>query len=229
VLFNDRTDAGTLLAKKLSSFRGTDAVAIGLARGGVVVASVIAYTLNVPLYVLVVKKIPSPLDRELALGALTQDGVSYIDWKLAHRLGADEGYMNSQISRLSDLIHQKAVLYQKGRKPVVVRGKTIILVDDGAATGATMLAAERWCKQKHAKKIIAALPVLARDRMGMIRFEVDELVYLDAPNDFSSVGQFYKSFRQVEDEEVVKLVRQQDSKTARQQDSKTARQQDSKI
>ena len=215
MVFTDRINAGTLLASKLSSFRGQNVIVVGLARGGVIVASVIASFLQASLGVLVVKKISSPLDSELAIGALTQDGVSYIDWKLAHRFGADEAYVNRQIRILSNLIHQKTVLYQKRRKPIRVGEKTVIIVDDGAATGATMLVAIRWCKKKHAKKIIAALPVVASDRIGMIRSEVDELVYLDAPNDFSSVGQFYKSFKQVTDEEVVKLVRQQDRKIGR--------------
>ncbi|MBI4065379.1 phosphoribosyltransferase [Candidatus Gottesmanbacteria bacterium] len=207
MLFNDRKQAGALLVEKLSSFRGSSVVVIGLARGGVVVASRIASDLPALLDVLVVKKIPSPLDSELAIGALTEEGVFYINWKLAHRLSADEDYVNRQIRTLADQIKQKTILYKKGRKPIDVRGKTVILVDDGVATGATMIAAKRWCKKKHAKKIIVALPVLSYDRIGIIRREVDELIYLDAPNDFSSVGQWYKQFDQVEDREVIKLLR----------------------
>lgn len=205
-MFTDREEAGKRLAEKLVACRGKQAIVVGLARGGVVVAREVAAALSLPVDVLVVKKISSPEDTELALGALAPDGISVIDWKLAHRLGTDEVYLNARIAALSDQIRQKILLYRR-RKPLVVNGKDVILVDDGAATGATMEAAIKWAKNKQAKRIITALPVAPKDTVFKIQPEVDELVILDIPSDFTSVGQFYQTFPQVEDAEVVQLLR----------------------
>ncbi|OGG28797.1 hypothetical protein A2973_02015 [Candidatus Gottesmanbacteria bacterium RIFCSPLOWO2_01_FULL_49_10] len=207
MLFTDRTRAGVLLAEKLSSYRGTGAVVFGLARGGVVVARAGAQILDLPLDVLVVKKISAPRDPELAIGALAPDRVSYINWRLALRLGADEDFIKSQIRQLGDQIRQKTIRYRKGRKPYMLEDKTIVLVDDGVATGATLEAAIGWFRKKRAKRIVVAVPVAPPDIFPKITPEVDELVVLETPSDFSAVGQFYDKFPQVEDNEVVQLLR----------------------
>lgn len=208
MIFTDRHSAGLLLLGKLVPWRGKDSIILGLARGGVVVASAIASGLDVPLDVLVVKKIPAPGESELALGALTPDGVSYVDWKFAGRLGVDEEYIKSQIRQLTDQIKQKTSIYRKRKKPINVRDKTVIIVDDGVATGATLEAAIKWTRKKHAGRIIAAIPVMPADTLGKIKPEVDELIVLEAPREFAAVGQFYKDFPQVEDSEVVQLLAQ---------------------
>lgn len=205
-MFKDRTDAGVLLSQKLSFLRGSQSLILGLVRGGVVIASEIGHKLNLPFDVLIVKKIPSPVDPELAVGALAPDEVSFIDWKFAHRMGADETYVKSQITNLSDQIRQNILSYRKGKSPFNLKDKTVILVDDGAATGATIEVAVKWAKKKHAKKIIVALPVAPPDLSGKIKPEVDELVILETPQDFSSVGQFYKDFPQIVDEKVIELL-----------------------
>lgn len=209
MIFADRNQAGQLLAEKLATYKEREAYVVGLARGGVEVSSVIAKSNSLTHDVLVVKKIPSPADPELAIGALAPDGVLHVNWRLAHRLGSDEGYVRSQIRTLSDQIRQKILVYRKGMKPLELKGKTVILVDDGAATGATMEAAVVWAKKKHAKKIVVALPVAPKSLMERLKTEVAELVVLHTPEDFSSVGQFYKDFGQVEDREVIKLVHSQ--------------------
>lgn len=205
-MFADRSQAADLLCQKLTSFRGTVTLVLGLPRGGVVVASVVAKTLGLPLDVLVVKKIPSPGNPELALGALAPDGVFTIDWKLSHSVGADEHYVRTQISELNDQIKQKILLYRKGRKPLDVKNKVIIVVDDGAATGATAQACIKWLRKKNAKKIVVALPTAPPEVVGKIKPEVSECIVLDTPHDFSAVGQFYKNFSQVEDSDVVQLL-----------------------
>lgn len=195
------------LAEKLASFRGLrDVVLLGLARGGVVVASAVASRLNIKADVCVVKKIGSPFDPELGIAAVAPDGVSYVDWRLSNRSGADEHFIRTQISELNDQIRQKTLLYRKGKKPYLLRDKTIIIVDDGAATGATLEAAIKWLRVKKAKKIVVALPVAPSSVVAKIKPEVDELFVLEAPGDFQSVGQFYESFEQVKDVEVVKLL-----------------------
>ncbi|OGG12457.1 hypothetical protein A2875_01885 [Candidatus Gottesmanbacteria bacterium RIFCSPHIGHO2_01_FULL_46_14] len=205
--FNDRHSAGLLLLEKLRTFfDGKDVVLVGLARGGIVVAAAICRAMDVPLDVLVVKKIPAPGQSELAIGALAPDNVSFIDWKFAGRLGIDENYIRTQILELNVQIKQKTSLYRKGRKPIDIRDKTVIIVDDGVATGATLEAAIKWTRKKHARKIIAALPVMPTDSMKKIKPEVDELVVLETPRDFSAVGQFYRDFPQVGDGEVVELL-----------------------
>lgn len=205
--FSDRQQAGTLLAEQLASFRGQDALVIGLARGGVVVAKEIAQTLSLPLDVLVVKKISGPFDPELALGALAPDGVSVVDWRLAHRVSADEDYIKHQTPLLGEQIKQKTLLYRKGKKPLNVREKVVILVDDGVATGATLEAAIKWLKKKKAKKIIAAVPVAPPEVVGRVKPETDNLVVLEIPDNLTAVGQFYRDFPQIEDAEVIELLR----------------------
>ena len=206
--FTDRQQAGERLAEKLTAYRGCDAVLLGLARGGVVVASTLASRFRESTDVCVVKKIGSPVDAELAIGAVAPDGVSYVDWRLGHRTGADEHFIRTQITELNDQIRQKTLLYRKGKRPYQLRDKTVIVVDDGAATGATLEAAIKWLRVKKVKKIVVALPVAPPDVVARIKPEVSELVVLETPNDFQSVGQYYQKFPQVEDGEVVRLLAQ---------------------
>lgn len=207
VFFTDRTQAGSLLAKKLSSYRGKIAIVLGLARGGVLTARAVADALNLPLDVLVVKKIGAPGETELAIGALAPDTVSSINWRFAQALGVDEEYIQEEIRRKTSDVRLKTNLYRKGRKPYRFREKTVILVDDGAATGATIEAAIKWLRKKHAKKIIVALPVAPKELLSKIAPEVDALIVLDTPEEFRAVGQFYEKFEQVGDEEVIELLK----------------------
>jgi predicted phosphoribosyltransferase len=173
----------------------------------VVVASVVAKSLNCPFDALVVKKIPSPIEPELGIGALAPDGVSYIDWRLAHSVGADEDYINDQIRELQEVIREKLILYRRGKKPLNVKGKVVILVDDGVATGATLEAAVKWLRKKKAGKIVAAVPVAPSEILGKMRPEVHDLVVMEEAAALHAVGQFYASFPQVEDEDVVALLK----------------------
>ncbi|MFZ5845018.1 MAG: phosphoribosyltransferase [Patescibacteria group bacterium] len=214
MIFRDRQQAGKLLADKLAERPWKNAIVIGLARGGVMVAAQISHKLSFPLDVLVVKKSPSPPNPELALGALAPEGVFVVDWRLTQRLGADEDYIKRQIARLGEEIKQKTLVYRRGKKPLAVKGQTVILVDDGVATGATAQAAIKWCKKKGAAQIGLALPVISPEAVARLRSEVTELVALDTPFDLGAVGQFYKHFEQVTDDEVIELLR--DGKTVRQ-------------
>lgn len=206
-MFADRTEAGSLLAQKLLSFRGKGAIIVGLARGGVVTARAIADNLNLPLDVLVVKKIGAPGESELAIGALAPDNVFFVNWRFAGMLGVEEEYVKEAISDNGEVIRKKTVLYRKKKKPYRFKEKTVILVDDGAATGSTIEVAVKWLRKKHAKKIIVAVPVAPQELVPKIAPEVDELVTLEAPQEFASVGQFYRAFPQVSDEKVVELLR----------------------
>lgn len=198
--------AGVLLAKKLREFAGKSAVVIGLARGGVPVAAAIASALQIPVDVMVVKKIGSPVNPEFGLGAVAPDGVTFIDWRTAHRVGVDEHYMNKAVSDQQSAISEKTRQYRKGKKPYQLKDKTVIVADDGAATGASLEAAIKWLRVKKARKIIVALPVAPLDVVSKIKPEVDHLIALETPKEFGSVGQWYEDFEQVEDGEVIKML-----------------------
>jgi len=205
-MFKTRADAGHVLAIALASFRGSNAFVLGLARGGIIVAHTLASDLSLSFDVLVVKKISSPDNKEFALGAVAPDGIVVIDWRLSQKAGQDEFTMRERILQLSEDVHQKMLLYRKEKKPLHVAGKTIILADDRMATGATMEAAVKWCKAKKAKKIIAAVPVAQPSAIARVAPEVDRVIAVEKPSDFSAVVQFYNDFPQLTDENVIKWL-----------------------
>lgn len=207
MIFNDREHAGHLLAQQLSTYLKDNPLILGLARGGCLVAKSIADDMSLSYDVLVVKKIPSPQNPELGIGALAPDNVSYVDWRFAQRLGVDEDFVNKKIRELTIDIKERMYIYRKRKKPIRPQGNTIILTDDGVATGGTIQAAILWLRKKHAKKIIVALPVAPLEFTSKIRYKVDAVVVLETPRDFSSVGQYYKDFHEVQDEEVVRVLR----------------------
>ncbi len=206
MFFANRTEAGVRLSDQLSAYKGRVAVVIGLARGGVVVAKAIASTLTLPLDVLSIKKITPMHDPELALGAVAPDGVTSIDYSLAQRMGIDDRYLQEEIRKKSVLVKQTMQQFRKGRQPFSVDGKQVIIADDGAATGATIVAAIKWLRKKKAKRIVVALPVAPLSIVHSLKPEADELVILETPNDFSSVGQFYGEFAQISDADVIQLL-----------------------
>lgn len=205
-MFANRTEAGERLSERLAAYKGTEAVVVGLARGGVVVASVVARKLSLRVDVVSIKKISPSYEPELALGAVAPDGVTFIDYKLAQRMGIDDRYLREEIQNKSQLVKQKMQFYRKGKGTFFVEGKVVIVVDDGAATGATMEAAIRWLRKKKAKRVVAALPVAPAEIVTSLKPEADELVVLETPVEFSAVGEWYKEFAPVEDAEVIQLL-----------------------
>lgn len=206
MIFRDRHEAGQALAKRISVSDPNDAVVIALARGGVAVAREISSVLSLPLDVLVVKKIGTPGNSEFALGAIAPDDIAVVNWKLVSRLKVNKQYVRTRIAELEKEIEDKMHLYRKGRNPITVTGKTVILVDDGVATGATLEAAIRWCKVKHAGKIIVAVPVAHPSVVSKIKSEVDSFIAVDTPPELIAVGQFYEEFPQLTDENVIELL-----------------------
>lgn len=207
MIFTDRSAAGTALAARLGAYAGTDSLVIGLTRGGVPVAGSIAQSLNLPFDVLVVKKIGSPSDPELAIGALAPDGISWIDWKLAGRVGADAAYIEKRIQELKPEIKVTEQLFHLPKKRKPLAGTTVILTDDGAATGASMSAAVKWLRAKKVRTIVIAVPVMPDVLTGYFNRICDTLVALSAPADFVSVGSFYGEFTQVSNQHVLELLR----------------------
>lgn len=208
MIFQNRVEAGKKLVSRLSGYKATkNLIVLGIPRGGVVTGKRLSKSLHCPLDVIVTKKIGAPGNPELAIGAVGAIGEPVINEELATRVGADEKYLKSQISNLKSEVKRREKLFRKGKPALDLKNKTVILTDDGVATGATMLAAIEVTRQQNPKKIVVAVPVIARDSLAKIEPLADEVVYLDAPELFFAVGQFYQEFPQVEDKEVVRLLK----------------------
>ena len=207
-MFKNRFEAGFLLAKKiLSSLSNIDfknAVVLGIPRGGVVTAKAVSQKLQIPLSVVVTKKIGAPGQEELAIGAIAEDGSIVLDHDLIRRLTVDKKSLDVQIE--SSRLKVKSYRSKFKVKRLRLKGKIVILVDDGVATGATIEAAILCLKRKKPQKLIVATPVSSRDSYESIQNLVDEIVVLETPGDFYAVGQFYRDFPQVTDEEVIKIL-----------------------
>jgi putative phosphoribosyl transferase len=207
-MFKNRQDAGNQLAKKIIA-PTEGCVVVGIARGGVVVAAEISRKLKAPLVALVVKKIPSPGNPELGIGAVASDNIVFVDFKSAQLIGADTAYIESQIKLLAGEIKKTQQNYIKFESKRNVSGKTVIIVDDGVANGNTINVAIKWLRKKNAAKIILALPVATAAFINKIRHDVETVYVLDNPQDFEAVGQFYQDFSVVTQTEVVDILRRQ--------------------
>ena len=205
--FKDRVDAGQVLAQKLQHYKNKpDVVVIGLPRGGVVNAFQVAKALQVPLDVIVPRKIGAPLQPELAVGAVTEDGALLFNDDVMRQLNLKEEDLKAIIENERNEAQRRIETFRKGKPPLDLHGKTAILVDDGVATGATMRAAIQSAKKKGAERIVLALPVAPQRFRDAIVNEVDEVIILDEPDFFPAVGYFYDNFAQTEDAEVVILL-----------------------
>lgn len=214
-MFKNRQQAGSLLAKKIKKELGEEEskkanqtmVILGIPRGGMVVAQQVAESLNSLLDVLVVKKIGAPGNQELAIGAIGEtNGSKYIDWRLAKEVGAGQKYLEQQISFLRKEIKRRESVFREGRPPLDLKNKIVILVDDGAATGATLIAGCREIWNNQPQKVVIGVPVVAKDTLEKLKKEADEVIFLEAPEIFFSVGQFYQDFPQVSDREVLEIL-----------------------
>jgi predicted phosphoribosyltransferase len=202
VIFDDRLDAGQRLAEALKEHAGPDAVILGIPRGGVVVAEVVARVLGAPLDVVVPRKVGAPGNPELGLGAVAP-GVRVLDPWLIERLGVSEEYLEREIGAQEREIERRLHAYREGRPPVDVAGKTAVVVDDGVATGGTAVAALRWAKAQGAEKVVLAVPVAPPQTMSRLESEADGVVTLATPEPFFAVGEWYRIFDQTSDDEVV--------------------------
>ncbi|HKC15016.1 MAG TPA: phosphoribosyltransferase family protein [Patescibacteria group bacterium] len=206
-MFEDRQQAGFLLAQKLEQFADKkDVLVLGLARGGVVVAKVISTFLNVPFDALVIKKIGLPRNPELAIGAVGPKNTVFWNEELIERLriSKEEKEKLKVLKSVERNVQENAL---RGNKPLEISGKTVILVDDGVATGASVLAAWKFLKKEEAKRVILAVPVIASDTLRDIKKYFDMIIALKIKRNFYAVGEFYKNFPQVENEEVVRLLK----------------------
>lgn len=190
---------------RLSSYKESGSLLVAIPRGGVVVAKAISDMLNIPLTLVLTRKIGAPGQSELAIGAVASGGIVVRDERLISDLSVSEKYINKEIKKEIKVIAQRQKKY--GKCTVNMGRKTAILVDDGIATGATVKAAIAYLRKQKVNKVILAVPVAPKDAVEELKPLVDKVIVLDTPDDFSSVGQFYRYFPQVTDEEVVSLLK----------------------
>ena len=202
--FADRRDAGRQLAAALGKYRNTDAVVLALPRGGVPVGYEVARALGLPLAVFVVRKLGTPGQRELAMGAIASGGVRVLNEQLISDLGISPEVIDAVAAEEERELKRRELLY--GSTVPELRNRAVILVDDGLATGATMRAAVRAVRLHGPARIVVAVPVGASDTCDTLRREADELLCLRMPEPFSAVGLWYSRFDQTTDDEVRKLI-----------------------
>lgn len=205
-MFENRVEAGRRLASALEKYRGEDVVVLAIPRGGVVVGFEIAQALRAPLDVIIPRKIGAPGQPELAIGAIAGDDVRVLDEQSIEYLGVSGAYIDAEVEQQRREIARRWQLYRGARPFPSVEGKTVLLVDDGIATGYTTVAAARLLRRHRPKKLVLAVPVAPPEGVKRLRLEVDELVVLETPEPFFSVGSWYYAFEQTTDEEVIDLL-----------------------
>jgi predicted phosphoribosyltransferase len=207
MMFEDRIEAGRLLADKLLPFKGKNIIVLAIPRGGVVIGRAMADILECPLDVLVVKKLSAPYNPELAIGAVASGGMVYWDRDLIKGTGVEGEYKKKELRIKNYELAERERFLRREKEKIDVSGKIVILTDDGVATGATVYAAIKALRKMKPAELILAVPVVAADTVQKLKHEVDKIIFLDAPEDFHAVGQFYKIFDQVSDDEILTLLR----------------------
>lgn len=205
-LFRDRQDGGRALAEKLRHYAGTSSILLALPRGGVPVAAEAASSLSLPLDVFIVRKLGVPGYPELAMGAISSGGVRVMNQDVVRGLGIPEDAIQAVVQSEAAELERREAAYRGTSAPLDVQGRTVILVDDGLATGATMLAAVQALRARHATRIVVAVPVGSPETCAMLAEEADEVVCATAPQPFFAVGYWYEDFAQTTDEEVQALL-----------------------
>lgn len=207
-MFYDRQHAGKLLVQPLKKFANQkDTIILALPRGGVVTAYEAASALKIPLDIISPRKVGAPGNPEFAIGAVDETGTGFFDEALIKQLGVSDTYLKETIEREKANAQHRLDLYRQNKPPLNLKNKTVILIDDGLATGATMKAAIQSVKAKGAKSIIVAVPVAPAETLSEIQAMADEVICLNTPKPFFAVGQFYQNFEQTEDDEVISLLR----------------------
>ncbi len=206
-LFEDRREAGKRLAAELGGYIGRDGLVLALPRGGVVVGYEVATALGLPLEVFVSRKLGAPDNPELAIGAIAEIDGLWVDRETLKLLGVPEEYVRQEAERQKQEIGRRIRLYREGHPMPSLEGKTAIVVDDGVATGYTMLAALRGVRLAGPSELVAAVPVAPQETLWRISEEADKVVCLATPEPFYAVGLHYERFEQLSDQDVVEYLR----------------------
>lgn len=207
-IFEDRQDAGRRLAAELEEYRGTDALILALPRGGVVTGYEVSAALGLPLEVFISRKIGAPGNPELAIGAIAESDGEWIDQEAIALLGVSQEYIREETERQRREIERRIQKYRQGRPLPPLAGRTAIVVDDGIATGYTMLAALRGLRKAHPAILVAAVPVAPEESLWKVSRESDRVVCLATPEPFYAVGFHYVGFEQLSDDDVVTYLNQ---------------------
>jgi putative phosphoribosyl transferase len=205
--FLDRAEAGRMLAEVLTSLVSPPALVLGIPRGGVVVAARVAARLGAPLDVVVPRKIGAPGNPELAVGAVAE-GVQAIDEPAVRRLGLDMAAVRAEAARQTVEVARRTAAYRQGLPPLALAGRTVVLVDDGVATGWTVAAAASYVRRAGANRVLVAVPVGPPGLAERLRPVADQAVVLVTPDPYLNVGQVYERFPQVDDDEVLRCLEQ---------------------
>lgn len=205
MIFRDRADAAQRLAKKLTHLRNEKPVILAIPRGGVVTGDVIARELGCKLDVIVSRKVGAPDNCELAIGAVMHDGSFFPNVGIIDALNVPQEYIDSEIKSQLKEIERRLTKF-RGNVKYDLENKTVVLVDDGIATGATMFAALEWVKKQNPRRLVVAIPVGPSDTIERLS-RLAEVVVIEAPELFSAVGEFYNDFEQVDDSEVIEILR----------------------
>ena len=206
--YRDRQDAGQVLAGRLLSYAGGNALVLGIPRGGVPVAAEIARRLDAELDVVVARKLGAPHQPELAVGAVTSDGGRFLNMDVLRVVGVSERELDSVTRREMAEARRREERFRQGRPPAAIQGRVVIVVDDGLATGATMRASVRAVRKKSPARLVVAVPVGSEEACEALRAEADEVVCPWVPDFFGAVGYFYENFEPTEDEEVRDILRE---------------------
>jgi putative phosphoribosyl transferase len=214
-MFQNRIDAGSRLSSRLVQYKGKhNVIVLALPRGGVVTGYEVARALNVPLDVLIVRKLGFPGQPELAVGAVAETGTVVLNENIVTAGGVSEAFLKQEIDLQKEEIARRVAIYRSGRGLPGLIGATAILVDDGVATGATIKTAILALKDKEVAKLVVALPIGPPETVRVLQQMVDDIVCLETPPAFTAVSRYYLDFTQVSDEEVVNLLRKSAAKAA---------------
>lgn len=205
MIFRDREDAAGLLAERLAAYAGKNPLILAIPRGAVPMAKIVAEALGGEFDVVLVRKLGAPGNPEFAIGAIDETGWAYVG-PYAEMAGAGPDHLERLKQRELETIRQRRAQYSPLHPPIDPKGRVVIVIDDGLATGSTMIAALHALRARQPEKLICAVPVAPPETVEKVAPYADEVLCLYAPEDFRAVGQFYMDFRQVEDEEVIRLL-----------------------
>ena len=204
--FEDRFDAGERLAREVERRAGRPSIVLGIPRGGVVVGYVIAKRLNARLEVIIARKIGVPGNPELAVAAVAEDGEVAVEEEVATIYGVSYDYIERAAKKEAEEIRRRVEKFREGRELPEMSGKDVLVVDDGLATGTTMVAALKSVKKRMPRRLVAAAPVASMEAVMKVRSIADDVVVLSVPEEFYAIGEFYRDFSQVSDEEVMQYL-----------------------
>ena len=207
MLFYDRTDAGRRLAKLVKRKVQGPCIVLAVPRGGVIVGYEVARELNCPLDVVISRKVGAPAQPELAVGAVSEDGTVFVDDEIVSLVGVSREYVERRGREELKEVRRRAEAYRGGRDLPELAGKTVIIVDDGLATGLTMMAAVHMARNRGAGRVVVAVPVSPPETVAKLKQYADEVICLETPTNFYAIGQFYERFEQLTDEETNSILR----------------------